>query len=292
MALPLPRILCAMPQTLQVRMEVAKAIRLFADQDEAERLWKPNEMETPVSVRAIAAEVVREVLRELRKAGFNPNEPRVPAGNPDGGRWTTDGGSGASSDPRIVSDATPNTNWMPGAQYAANDLPGGPSLEEPPVIPPEEPATAQLRNAFLKTAAYWLAEAVLAGEPIGDLILALQAAEWLSKYLPYIYAYLDAPKTLEELQQNVFRPRVGYDIHHIVEQTPAKQDGFPDSTINGRDNLVRIPTLKHWQINGWYGRPNDQFGGLSPREYLRGKSWDERMRVGKDALILFGVLQP
>lgn len=34
---------------------------------------------------------------ETRKAGFNPDEPRVPAGNPDGGQWTTDGG-----DPAIV----------------------------------------------------------------------------------------------------------------------------------------------------------------------------------------------
>ena len=29
------------------------------------------------------------VMRELaRKAGFNPDQPRVPAGNPDGGQWT------------------------------------------------------------------------------------------------------------------------------------------------------------------------------------------------------------
>lgn len=25
---------------------------------------------------------------------FNPNQPRVPAGNPDGGQWTDGGGSG------------------------------------------------------------------------------------------------------------------------------------------------------------------------------------------------------
>ena len=29
------------------------------------------------------------------KYGFNPNEPRVPRGNPDGGQWT-DGGGGSS----------------------------------------------------------------------------------------------------------------------------------------------------------------------------------------------------
>lgn len=33
---------------------------------------------------------------QLGKAGFDPNEPRVPAGSPDGGQWTSDGGSDAS----------------------------------------------------------------------------------------------------------------------------------------------------------------------------------------------------
>lgn len=37
---------------------------------------------------------------------------------------------------------------------------------------------------------------------------------------------------------------------------------------------------------------NDNFGGLSPREYLRGKSWEEKRRVGLDALMRFGVLAP
>src|SRR5262245_45621159 len=37
----------------------------------------------------------RRRLRLLRtKAGYNPDQPRVPAGNPDGGQWTSDGGNG------------------------------------------------------------------------------------------------------------------------------------------------------------------------------------------------------
>ncbi len=46
----------------------------------------------------------RLTLLEIRygiKAGFNPNQPRVPAGNPDGGQWTADpgyGGRGSSRD--------------------------------------------------------------------------------------------------------------------------------------------------------------------------------------------------
>jgi len=31
---------------------------------------------------------------DLVKTGFNPGQPRVPAGNPDGGQWTSGDGSG------------------------------------------------------------------------------------------------------------------------------------------------------------------------------------------------------
>lgn len=120
----------------------------------------------------------------------------------------------------------------------------------------------------------------------------MEAADWLSQFLPWIYSYLDTPKTLDELQQAALNPQPGYNIHHIVEQTPAAQDGFPASLIDGPDNLVLIPTLKHWQISAWYSTANASFDWLSPRDYLRGKDWDERVRVGKMALVLYGVLQP
>jgi hypothetical protein len=293
---PLLRILTAVPQTVQARLELAKAIRTLAAQDEEEKLLGRVDIATVPSAGELAAEIVREFCRELSKAGFNPDEPRVPAGNPEGGQWTTGGGNGASNDPRILSDAAPDNTWKPGAQYAANDPPDvrqnqEPPLASPPEVPPEEPATAKAVNTFLKAAAYWLAAAALAGEPAGDFILALEAVEWLYEFRPWIDAYLDPPKTLEELQ-NDLSPLDGYDIHHIVEQTPASNDGYSDSLIDSPENLVRIPTLKHWLINGWYSRPNPDFNYLSPRDYLRGDGWDERVRVGKMALTLYGVLQP
>ena len=50
--------------------------------------------------------------------------------------------------------------------------------------------------------------------------------------------------------------------------------------------------MKHREITGWFMTPNKSFGKLSPREYLRGKSWEERRKVGLDALIDAGVLIP
>ena len=62
--------------------------------------------------------------------------------------------------------------------------------------------------------------------------------------------------------------------------------------IDAPDNLVRIPTFKHWELNAWYQTPNADYDLLSPREYLRGKDWAERTRVGLDALIDLGILEP
>jgi len=80
--------------------------------------------------------------------------------------------------------------------------------------------------------------------------------------------------------------------HHIVEQTAAENDGFSRTEIDARNNLVRIPAMKHREISGWYQTGNKDFSGLTPREYLRGKDWNERYKVGIQALVKFGVLKP
>lgn len=78
----------------------------------------------------------------------------------------------------------------------------------------------------------------------------------------------------------------------MVEQTSAKEDGFPDGMVHGPDNLVRIPTYKHWELNAWYATKRETLGNMSYRDYLRGKSWEERVKVGHKALIETGVLKP
>lgn len=87
-------------------------------------------------------------------------------------------------------------------------------------------------------------------------------------------------------------PKKGYDLHHIVEQGPAALDGFPRSLIDAPENLVRIPRYKHWEINAWYETSNEDYGNRTPRVYVRGKDWSERVRVGLRALIKAGVLKP
>jgi hypothetical protein len=103
---------------------------------------------------------------------------------------------------------------------------------------------------------------------------------------------------LEELQKDFGRPSVsGYHDHHINEKDAAQKDGFSRDMIDGPENIVRIPKRKHEEITGWYIKENRKFRNdrgepISPREFLRGKSWQDRRRIGLEALIEFGVLSP
>lgn len=233
-----------------------------------------------------------------RKAGFDPNQPRVPRGQPDGGQWT-DGGGGGGSDGDTGSGGSGRAPLRitihPRSSYETEGTSSQPPLGDPPRVPEVEPESRHALNEFAKQAAWWAAKALareLANPLVGSLLDGIDLAYWGYKAAPYVRAYLDPPKPLDELQRAATNPATGYDIHHIVEKQAAKDAKYPNQMIEGPDNLVRIPTLKHWQISGWYMTRNDKYGWLSPREYLSGKDWTERTRVGLEALAKFEVLKP
>lgn len=196
------------------------------------------------------------------KYGYNPAQPRVPRGNSYGGRWTSDG----SSSGRI---------------RLAGDIP----TNDPPEVPKERPKTSPERSAGARLAAKILGPAATVAE-------IAKLGSWLAPYASGIMSYTDPPASLEELQQAVTTPEPGYDVHHIVERSSALKDGFPVDTVDGPANLARIPRMKHWDINSWYQTPNSDYGGETPRDYLRGRNWDVRRKIGLEALEKFGVLKP
>ncbi len=204
-------------------------------------------------------------LRRACKANFNPDQPRVPRGQPEGGQWVDANGDPVAS--RRV--------------RLAGEIPTG----DPPEIPKERPPTSRARSVALKTVARLLG-------PMAATAEIAKLGAWLTTYSAEISSYSDSPKSLEELQRAVSEPASGYEIHHVVEQTQAERDGFTREAIDSPDNLVRIPTLKHQEINGWYQRRNPDFGWETPREYLSGRNWDVKRAVGLDALRIHGVLQP
>jgi hypothetical protein len=204
-------------------------------------------------------------LQRLRgKAGYSPTQLRD-----DVGRWA-DGGGGASRQTHI---------------RLAGDLP----TDDTPEIPKERPSDSRERYGMAKAAARFL---VRVAGPLGTLGMIVEGGHWLYEYDADIKASLEGPKSLQELHGDVSRPGRGYHVHHIVEQDSARQDGYPNEMVEGRDNRVRIPAMRHRDITAWYQTRNEDFGYRSPREYLRGKSWEERKKIGLGALIDFGVLKP
>lgn len=94
------------------------------------RRLRQKQLEFKCELAALAVkDVFGRYFEQCRKAGFNPNQPRAPAGNADGGQWTSEGGGGLN-DSRVISDAVDSV-WIPGAQYAAG--PRGPRDRLPPL---------------------------------------------------------------------------------------------------------------------------------------------------------------
>jgi hypothetical protein len=100
--------------------------------------------------------------------------------------------------------------------------------------------------------------------------------------------YREPPRPLRELQEGVATWRDGTQVHHIIERV-AEREGFSEQQIYGFQNEVRIPTLKHREITSWYQTKNRFYDWMSPREYLRGKTWEHHRSVGLFALEKFGV---
>ncbi len=209
-----------------------------------------------------------------------PSQPRVPRGNADGGQWTDGGASGGE-------ELTPSEF----EEVVSGDDVGA---DRPPDVPRLRPERARHRNRFIRRVARWLLRAARIGvraSPAGRLLDVYEAGYWIYDHWPYIQAYQDEPKTLDELRSAVAERKKGYDVHHIVERASGVADDIPASWLDGPDNLALIPTLKHWELNSWFETRNADYGWLTPRQYVKGKDRNVRFEVGLAGLRAVGVLK-
>ena len=59
-----------------------------------------------------------------------------------------------------------------------------------------------------------------------------------------------------------------------------------------RKKRAAIPRWKQWELNRWYETERPELGRQTPREYLKDKSWQERLKVGLQGLREVGGLKP
>lgn len=229
--------------------------------------------------------------------------PRWPAGAPDsqGGQFAPAGESDAVITP-VATRRPKRPKRLPPLEWGEHLEPprgmGDNSDKFPDAldVPEEEPPPDEryaivtqigqaLQDALDATATLW----------VRNTLEGLIAIAWMNQkgtdYYYQLRANLDPPKTLQELQDAVKRPTLGYQIHHIVEWKGVDNE-FSEDQLESPENLVEIPEMKHREISLWYQQPNKDYGWISPREYLRHKSWKEQYDFGIQKLKDFGVLKP
>ncbi len=124
----------------------------------------------------------------------------------------------------------------------------------------------------------------------------------INTLMPEFESYLTPPKAWEELvadqdlrvfdSYDDFQDIYGsagafHDWHHLVEQ----ESGFSQREINNTENIIRVPRGRHWQITSYMTTHREHLGGLSWRQWLRGKPIEEHRRVGMMAARHAGVLK-
>jgi hypothetical protein len=168
------------------------------------------------------AELMRGSVKHGQPAdhdGYDPNQPRIPAGHPDGGQWTSGGvSSGGINDPRILSDATPDNEWIPGADYA-----GVGHHFFPRASWKDLPLPAETRGVFDKAVS----------GPLAPKVWSKQERKWLQH--TYDEAHREYSKAVDELFHNYMRR------NHIRSRrmTPAQAERFIEAIHNSSDLRIR-----------------------------------------------------
>lgn len=109
-------------------------------------------------------------------------------------------------------------------------------------------------------------------------------------------AALQAPKTLEELQQDPIENILGYERHHIVEQNPdnlAKSivAKFGQERLDDPSNLVWSSRFKHEEISAYYSSKPFGSGGPTIREIISVFGYEQQREFGLSVMRKFGVLK-
>jgi hypothetical protein len=129
----------SVPKNPEVRREIIKAMQKLAEDDDEPLQRRRAEI---TSIRRDLAELAQDlaalrsgvptlILSALSKYGYSPDEPRLPAGNPGGGQWTSEGEVAAT--PTVVNHGS----ITPAQQYASTliikhpgALTGDPRIDE------------------------------------------------------------------------------------------------------------------------------------------------------------------
>ncbi len=203
-------------------------------------------------------------------AKYSPLQPRVPKGEPGGGQWTSEGDADFNDLFREIVHRYPPEVWEMAKRLfdILKKLPGN-----------IETLREALREADPKDAQAIIRSAFDAPKPLE----ALQTTKPPRGF-----------ETESALKAYLGPAPPGYEWHHIIEQSQVRPDLTSSEGqrqwIQHTDNMVLIPTLKHYVITG---EMNSEFDdtGLRLRDFVRPHSPQAQYAIGLELLRRHGVLQ-
>jgi hypothetical protein len=196
-------------------------------------------------------------IAPLAKAGFNPDEPRIPAGQPEGGEWTTGGEVGAAEADTAPDSSEPATASVSTPPYA----------EEPPVAPSPHlvggrwPApTGANTNPLLHPAQAEEDENSRRGGPLSDIIDPLREVrqeryDWLRTQLEELEP---GNRALQRLTGPDYSPTWA-DIDELDAALRDAQEraAEPPSTAWERGPALRGIEAELWRLGGQRTLPSN-----------------------------------
>jgi hypothetical protein len=229
-----------------------------------------------MSLAAITLVLARIPALPARVEKYDPSEPRAPAGQSDGGEWTTDDASVGNASDGALGDAS-----------APDDLEAGFSL-------PALELFRRIRDA--------INDGRLSPELIANIVAEF-AANIPPREIPNdVIAAFEAPRDLAQLQSA--KPPAafpsasalsaylgsappGYEWHHIVEQSVIAEhpdDPWIAHEINSTENVVLIPKIYHLLITA------DMNTGTT-RAVVHGHDFIAQRKIGLDPMRKCGALE-
>lgn len=98
-------------------------------------------------------------------------------------------------------------------------------------------------------------------------------------------------RSFDDLKDYIGTPGEGNAWHHIVEQSQINNSGFSVNQVHNVNNIIALPNGKgsiHAKVSGFYSSKPDFTNGLTVRQWLTGKSFEEQFNYGIKVLERYG----
>lgn len=198
-------------------------------------------------------------LRVQRLLKYNPNwhlQPRVPAGNPDGGQWIA---------------------YLLGA--AASVLPILQRLGSGAIRRLREEAQ-HARPLLRRMPKRWGSDEDFPQEDQFDRETQRIAPPSLHRPTHAFIRF----RSEHELRRYVGPAGPGHEWHHIVEKRLAGRPGFPVEMIHATDNIINLPVEVHTQISRRMSSRDKEFGGDVRRFWVERMTFSEQYNHGLELI--------